>query len=99
MPMKILLQTTARLTTAAALAFSSLSPAGVRAQAATPSLSATQTAHLIDDVDHDGLVDPGDTLRYTLETGANLLVLQKEEVGADGVAQFRNRYAFTRAVE
>ena len=43
--------------------------------------------------------DDGDTLRYTLETGANLLVLQKEEVGADGVAQFRNRYAFTRAVE
>jgi len=43
--------------------------------------------------------DDGDTLRYTLETGANLLVLQKEEVGADGVAQFRNRYAFTRAVK
>ncbi len=64
--MKILLQTTVRLTTAAALAFSSVSPAAVRAQAATPNLSATQTAQLIDDVDHDGLVDPGDTLRYTV---------------------------------
>ena len=43
--------------------------------------------------------ESGDTLRYTLETGPDLLVLQKDEVGADGVAQFRNRYAFTRAVK
>ncbi len=43
--------------------------------------------------------ESGDTLRYTLETGPDLLVLQKDEVGADGVAQFRNRYALTRAVE
>ncbi len=43
--------------------------------------------------------DGGDTLRYALESGPGVLVLQKEEVGADGVAQFRNRYAFTRAVK
>ena len=38
-------------------------------------------------------------LRYTLEAGANLLVLQKDEIDSTGVAQFRNRYAFTRAVK
>jgi hypothetical protein len=41
-------------------------------------------------------VEEGDTLRYTLETGPDVLVLQKDEVGADGVAQFRNRYEFKR---
>lgn len=43
--------------------------------------------------------EESDTLRYTLETGANLLVLQKEEIDAGGMAQFRNRYVFTRAVD
>ena len=36
-------------------------------------------------------------LRYTLETGADVLVLQKDEIDTGGVAQFRNRYAFKRA--
>lgn len=44
-------------------------------------------------------MDEGKTLRYTLEMGADLMVLQRHEVGADGVAQFRNRYAFTRAAD
>lgn len=40
--------------------------------------------------------DGEDTLRYALEAGASLLVLQKDEVGTDGVEKFRNRYELKR---
>ena len=74
-----------------------------RSGASETSQTVSRIVYSVQDGDVQRLVferkDDGDTLRYTLETGANLLVLQKEEVGADGVAQFRNRYAFTRAVE
>lgn len=59
------LHTTARLTTALALAFSVLPPAGARAAIPPAAVAATQSAALVNDVDGDGLADPGDTLRYT----------------------------------
>ncbi len=66
--MKSSLLNPVRLATATALAFSHLSPASTAIASAPlpPQLAATQTVALVNDVDGDGLADPGDTLRYTL---------------------------------